>query len=85
LFVPVHAVPSGAAGLLHAPVVGSHVPATWQASLAVQVTALDPVQVPLAHANEVKQGLPPVQAVPSDAVGFEQAPVAGSHVPAAWH
>jgi hypothetical protein len=39
MLLPVHAVPSAAAGLEHAPVVGSHVPAAWQASLAVQVTS----------------------------------------------
>jgi hypothetical protein len=30
-------------------------------------------------------GLPSLQAVPSVAIGLEQAPVAGAQVPAAWH
>ena len=33
-----HVVPFGAVGFEHAPVAGLHVPATWQASLAVHVT-----------------------------------------------
>ena len=45
-----HAVPSAAAGFEHVPLVGSHVPATWHASLAVHVTGLDPVHVPATHA-----------------------------------
>lgn len=43
-------VPSAAAGFEQAPLVGSHVPATWHASEAVQVTGLDPVHVPAEHA-----------------------------------
>jgi hypothetical protein len=35
-------VPSGALGLEHLPVVGSQAPATWHASLAVQVTGVWP-------------------------------------------
>jgi hypothetical protein len=31
------------------------------------------------------QALPSLQAVPLDAVGFEQVPVLGLHVPATWH
>jgi hypothetical protein len=36
--VPVQVVPSEAVGFEHVPLLGSHVPATWQASLAVHVT-----------------------------------------------
>src|SRR5437870_2230688 len=46
-----HVVPSGAAGLEHAPVDGSHVPATWHASAAVHVTGLAPVHTPATHAS----------------------------------
>jgi hypothetical protein len=42
----VHAVPSTAAGFEHTPVDGSHVPAAWHWSLAVQVTGLAPVHTP---------------------------------------
>jgi hypothetical protein len=40
-------VPFGAEGFEQAPVVGSQTPATWQVSLAVQVTGLDPAHAPL--------------------------------------
>jgi hypothetical protein len=42
-------VPFGAVGLLHAPVAGSQVPATWQASCAVHTTGTPEVQVPFMH------------------------------------
>ncbi len=45
-FDPLQEVPSAAGGLEHCPVVCSHVPATWQPSLAVQVTEATPVHVP---------------------------------------
>ena len=40
-------VPLGFTGLEQAPVCGSHVPASWHWSEAVQVTAVPPVQMPL--------------------------------------
>jgi hypothetical protein len=43
-------VPFGAVVLEHTPVLVLHVPARWQASLAVHVTGLLPVHVPLAQA-----------------------------------
>src|SRR5437762_3226404 len=52
-----HDVPSGAAGLEQAPVAGSHVPATWQASAAVHVTGLCPVHVPARHESDWVQAL----------------------------
>src|SRR5207253_2002595 len=79
------AVPSAAAGFEQAPVAGSQVPATWHWSLAVQVTAEPPVQAPAWQASPVLQALPSLQVVPSAATGFEQAPLAGSQVPATWH
>jgi hypothetical protein len=39
-------VPFAAGGLVHAPVVGSQTPATWQASIGLQVTLPPPVQAP---------------------------------------
>ena len=41
-----HAVPFVATGFEHTPVLVLHVPAVWHWSLAVQVTALEPVHVP---------------------------------------
>src|SRR6266571_5228375 len=80
-----HAVPSDAGGLEQIPVVGSHVPATWHWSRAVQVTGLLPTQVPLWQVSVCVQALPSSHAVPSVAVGLEEMPVAGSHVPVTWH
>ena len=80
-----HAVPSGAAGLVQLPVEGEHVPAIWQSSLAVQTTVFEPLHAPDAHASVCVHALPSSQAVPSGAAGFEQMPVAGLHVPVSWH
>jgi len=80
-----HAVPLAATGLEHAPVLGLHVPATWHESLAVHVTGFAPVHVPLWHVSVCVHPLPSLHAVPLAATGFEQAPVDGLHVPAAWH
>ena len=80
-----HAVPSGCAGFEQAPVEGSQVPATWQASLAVHTTGLPPVQTPAWQVSVCVQASPSLHAVPSGCAGFEQAPVEGSQVPAAWH
>ena len=77
-----HDVPSAAFGFEQLPVAGSHVPATWHWSLAVHVTGLEPVQTPVWHVSVCVQALPSLHAVPFDAFGFEQVPVAGSHVPA---
>ena len=80
-----HAVPSGTVGLLHWPLVGSQVPATWHESLGAHTTGLDPEHAPLWQVYVVRQGFVPVHAVPSPAVGFEHCPLEGSHVPAEWH
>ena len=45
---------------------------------------LVPVHVPDWHASLCVQALPSLQDVPFGALGFEQIPVAGSHVPATW-
>jgi hypothetical protein len=46
---PEQAVPSGAVGFEHVPVVTSHVPAAWHWSLGAQTTGLEPVHVPPVH------------------------------------
>jgi hypothetical protein len=79
-----HDVPSALVGFEHTPLVGSHVPTAWHWSLAVQVTAV-PAQIPAAHWSAVVHAFPSLQAVPFGADGFVQAPVAGLHVPTAWH
>jgi len=78
-----HGVPLGAGGLEQAPVVGSHVPATWHASLATHGTR-PPAQTPAWHASTAVHGLPSSHGVPSGAEVLEQVPVAGLHA-AVWH
>jgi len=73
-------VPLAAFGLVHAPVVGSHAPGTWQASSAVQTTELPAMQTPVMH--EAPHPVP--QAVPSGLFGLLQAPVDGLQT-ALWH
>ncbi len=82
--VPVHAVPFAFVGFEHDPVPVSHVPAVWQESIAVHVTAVPP-HTPPVQTSPVVHALPSLQLVPSVAAGFEQDPVAGLHVPATWH
>jgi hypothetical protein len=51
----------------------------------VQVTLLEPTQVPFWQESVWVQAFPSEHAVPLAAVGFEQLPVLGLHVPALWH
>jgi hypothetical protein len=88
--VRVHAFPSSQAapfpfgGLEQRPVAGAHIPATWQASLGVHVTGLDPVHTPPWQVSVWVHPFPSLQAAPFPFGGFEQRPVAGAHVPASW-
>src|SRR5207253_2519116 len=84
-FASSQAVPLGLLGFEQAPVVGSHVPASWHWSSAVQVTGLAPPQTPAMQASVCVHEFPSSQAVPSALAGLEQTPVVGSHVPASWH
>jgi hypothetical protein len=84
-FWSLQAVPSGAAGFEQTPVLGSHVPAAWHGSEAPHTTGFAPVHAPAWHASVCVHAFWSSQAVPSGAAGFEQTPVLGSHVPAAWH
>ena len=77
-----HVLPSGLAGFEQVPVAGLQVPALWHWSCAVHTTGLLPVQVPIWQVSVRVQALPSLQALPSGLAGFEQAPVAGLHVPA---
>jgi hypothetical protein len=43
------------------------------------------VHEPSWHVSGCVQGFPSLHAVPFGAIGFEQLPVAASHVPEAWH
>src|SRR5437016_13951613 len=81
----VQSLQPASAGLEQLPVAGLHVPATWHWSRAVQVTGLLPTQLPLWQVSVCVQALPSLHGVPLVAVGVEQLPVAGLHVPATWH
>ena len=87
----VHALPSlqpvpfDAAGFEQLPLPGSHVPATWHWSSAVQTFVVPPVQAPLWQLSPFVHALLSSQSVPFVAAGFEQRPVPGSHAPATWH
>jgi hypothetical protein len=59
-----HTCPSALAGLEQTPVDGSHTPASWQASLAVQVTLAPAWQSPAAQVSPVVQAFPSLQPVP---------------------
>jgi len=72
--------PSAASGLLHWPVVGLHVPATWQASSAVQTTEAPAVQTPVMH----EAPHPAPHDVPSALLGLLHTPVDGLQT-ASWH
>jgi hypothetical protein len=84
--VPVeHAVPSGFAGFEHCPVAGSHVPASWHSSGALQVTAPPPVQMPAWHVSPCVQALPSSHAVPSVVLETVHVPVAASQAETVVH
>ena len=80
-----HGVPLATLGFEQAPVAGLQVPARWHSSLAVHVTRLEPAQTPVWHVSVWVHASPSLHNVPFGAFGFEQVPVAGSHVPATWH
>jgi hypothetical protein len=81
-------VPSSTGGFEHWPLAGSHVPASWHWSDAVQITGAPATQVP---ASQTSPFCPPVHAspslqrVPSAAAGLVHWPVPGSQTPAVWH
>src|SRR5206468_209062 len=80
-----HGVPAGWGGLVQAPVAGAQAPAAWHWSSAVQTTGLPPAQAPPWQVSLWVQASASLHAVPSEAFGFEQAPLAGSQAPATWH
>ena len=84
-FPSLQLVPFEATGFEQAPLVGSHAPGRWQASLAAQVTGFVPVHVPFWQLSLCVHALPSLQLVPFEATGFEHTPVVELHVPATWH
>ena len=82
-FPSLQAVPDGANDSNEQmPVLWSHVPATWHWLLAAGQVIPAPVHVPAWQVLFGAQASLLTQTVPSNFVGFEQTPVAGSHVPA---
>jgi hypothetical protein len=86
---PLHALPSlhdvpAATGVCVTPPAGSHA-SVVQGLLSSMATVPVPVHVPAWHVSVAVHALLSLQAVPSAFVGFEQTPVALSHVPALWH
>src|SRR3989441_12995793 len=75
----VQSLQPASAGLEQVPVAGSHVPATWHWSRAVQVTGLLPTQLPLWQVSVWVQALPSLHAVPSAWMGLEQLAVLVPH------
>ena len=80
MLLSLQVVPSAAGGLLHWPVVGSQVPATWQASSAVQTTDAPAVQTPAMH----DEPHPAPHVVPFGLLGLLHTPVDGLQT-ASWH
>src|SRR5689334_18025401 len=80
-----HSVPSAFFGFEHIPVAGSHVPALWHVSEAMQTLVVPSWHMPFRQLSPVVHALLSLHSVPSAFFGFEHIPVAGSHVPALWH
>ena len=79
-------VPSGAFGFEQVP--GRRVADARDVALVARPCrppGCAPVQVPAWQVSVCVQALLSLHAVPFGAFGFEQTPVAGSHVPATWH
>jgi hypothetical protein len=74
---------SGLFGLEQVPSAVLQVPASWHWSLAVQVTKLPPVHLPVWQVSILLQAFESSHAVPSFLLGVEQTPVELSHVPTA--
>src|SRR5262249_43581858 len=72
-------VPSALFGLLHTPVAGLQLPATWHWSSAAHTTGLFPVHAPAWQVSVCVQALPSLQGVPIGKGGRPHKPVPGSH------
>ncbi len=79
-----HGAPSAFVGLEQTPVAGLQTPGSWQALLGRQTTGFAPTHVPAWQGSVCEQRFPSLHGTPFAFEGFEQAPVAGSHVPALW-
>ena len=84
-FPSLQVVPLGRGEASHASKVSLQTPMLHALVCAEQSRAGPAVQVPLWHVSFTEQNRPSLQVVPFGAVGFEQVPVVGLHVPATWH
>jgi hypothetical protein len=66
--------PSGLGGFEQIPVPGSHVPASWHWSLAMQTTGLPPTQVPFWQVSVCVHALLSSQGAPFALAGCVQVP-----------
>jgi hypothetical protein len=82
LFVPQDTGPE--TGFEQMPVDWSQIPATWQVSLAVHTTALEPVQTPDWQVSVLVQASPSLHPLPLAAFGLVQTPVDWLQLPALW-
>src|SRR5258705_364724 len=83
--VCLRAVPLGAAGFEQLPDAGSHVPATWHWSLALQMTGLLPVQTPAWQVSVWVQALASDQEGAVGAAGVDLGGGGGTHENATWN
>ena len=81
---PVHAVPSGALGLLHVPLAPSQVPAEWHSSVGLHGFAAPLWHAPPWQLSPLVHASPSSQLAPSDFAVLLQMWNVGSHV-ATWH
>ena len=81
----VHALPFALFGLLHTPLAGSQMPATWHWSSGVHTTGLLPLHVPLWQVSVCVHALLSSHVLPSAFAGLLQTPLAGLHTPGSWH
>ena len=84
-FPSLQVVPLGRGEASHASEVSLQTPMLHVLVCAEQSRAGPAVHVPLWHVSFTEQNRPSLQVVPFGAVGFEQVPVVGLHVPATWH
>ncbi len=83
LLLSVQDTPSCLRGLEQTPDTGSHTPAVWQVSDAVQTNGFEPTHVPAWQVSVCVHALESLQGVASGWGGLEHIPVPKSHVPAA--
>jgi hypothetical protein len=79
-----HTVPTAFSTDAHAPVAGSHTPASWHWSGAGQTIGSPPMQSPAVQASAFVQALPSSHGAPSALGGELHSPVCGLQTPASW-